>query len=196
MNKIIAFIVVIAAGAAAVLYFGHSTPAAQVPAGWTGFSKQEYGLSLAYPKDYSFREEADAGFFNELGIYDAIINVPQDYQRGTDFEVGRVDVLVSTTTANCYTESPSGRILSATKTINGTDFKYDPNQPLADDAMGGQRGMYSLFAAAKNGFCYRIEKEVGFRDLRGFADPPYPPHFDETKANADLDAIVGTITIR
>ena len=162
------------------------------PSGFKTYTNSQYGISVAYPATFNVSETQDAGYFNEMNLFEASISAPADYQKGTDLNVARVDVLVSSSTDECYSLSSSGANLSATKEINGTVFHYDPRQPTADDAMGGQRGQYSLFAAIKNGQCYRVEKLLGYRYPHGFTDPPYPPHFNEQTANADLDAIINS----
>lgn len=151
------------------------------------------GFSIVYPSDFQVQESLNGGdFFNELNLYSLELRTAANYQKGTDFEIAFINILVSSSTAACYTASPIGRSLSSTKTINGIQFHYDSSQPFEDDAMGGARGKDSLFAAIHNGQCYRIDKLIGYRDPRGFTDPPYPPHFDEAKVNGDIDQIINS----
>jgi hypothetical protein len=159
---------------------------------WKTYTNAQYNFSIQYPKNFTMAESQGGGFFDEQNLYDLSINAPADYQKDTDFNIGRIEMFVSPKTTNCFTLSQNGGNLSAVKIINGISFHYNPQQPFEDDAMGGQRGKDSLFAAILNGQCYRIEKLVGYRDAHGFTEPPYPPHFDEQKVNADLDAIIST----
>ena len=160
------------------------------------YLNNQYGFSIQYPNNFRKSETNDGGFFNELNIFSASIDVPIGYQNGTDFNVGRITIMVSPTTSKCYSSQGSDEDMTATKIINGKSFRYNPKQPIDDAAMGGQRGSDSLFVIIENGQCYRIAKLVGYRDPRGFTDPPYPPHFDEQKVNADLDAIVSSFVFK
>ena len=157
---------------------------------WKTYTNVKYGFTLNYPSNFSLKESQNGGFFDELNLYNLSVSAPADYQKGTDFNVGRIDVIVSSSTAKCYTSSPNSNDLSSVKNINGISFHYNSRQPFSDDAMGGQRGTYSLFATIDNGQCYRITKTVGYRDSSGFTNPPYPLHFNEQSVNADLDNII------
>ncbi len=164
--------------------------------GWKTYSNSQYGFSLSYPADYIFSESNNGGFFNELNIFELFIHVPNGYQKGTDFSIGAVNVMVSPSISKCYSSDGVNEDMTSTKIINGKSFKYNPRQPLDDSAMGGQVGSWSMFTTVEKGQCYRIEKQVGYRNSRGFKDPPYPPHFDEQKANSDLDNIISTFLIK
>ncbi|HTE48631.1 MAG TPA: hypothetical protein VK675_01860 [Candidatus Paceibacterota bacterium] len=159
---------------------------------WKTYTNDQYNLSIKYPVDFSINESKGGGFFNEQNLYDLSISAPADYQKNTDFNIGRIEILVSPSIAKCYTSSSNGGNLSSIKLINGISFYYNPQQPFEDDAMGGQRGKDSLFASIHDNQCYRIQKFVGYRDARGFTNPPYPQHFDEQKVNTDLDNIIST----
>ena len=160
------------------------------------FTNSAQKFSINYPLGFTSEESAAGGFYNETNLYNLSINVPASYQKNTDFNIGRVTVSVSPTITQCYSSSGSSTIdMTATKVINGITFHYNLSQPTDDSAMGGQRGKLSLFATIANNHCYRIEKQVGYRDLHGFTEPPYAPHFDEAMVNADLDAIITSIAI-
>lgn len=156
------------------------------------YTNSKYSFSLNYPVEYLLNESNNGGFFNEVNIFDLSLRVPSDYQKGTDFNTGTIDISVSPTIAKCYYSNGTDEDMTALKVINNKSFHYNPKQPFSDSAMGGQRGSSSMFSIVLNGQCYRIQKLVGYRDLRGFAEPPYPPHFDEQKANLDLDNIIST----
>jgi len=165
-------------------------------ANWETYSNSQYGFDLSYPSGYLLDESNNGGFFNEINLFNLSIKVPNDYQKGTDFNVGRVTVTVSSTTSKCYSSNSTYEDMTATKTINEKSFRYNSKQPFDDNAMGGQRGSWSIFSTIENGRCYRIEKRIGYRDLRGLKDPPYLPHFDEQKVNLDLDNIISTFLIK
>ncbi len=156
------------------------------------YSNNDYGFSFNYPDGYLLNENNNGGFFNELNIFELSIIVPSGYQKGTDFNTGRVDVIVSPSIAKCYSTDYVNEDMNAIKEINGKSFHYNPKQPFPDNAMGGLRGLGSLFSIIENGKCFRIAKQVAYRDLHGFSDPPYPPHYDEQKLNTDLDNIIST----
>ncbi len=159
---------------------------------WKTYKNEEFGFEIKYPKDFLIQESKDGGFFNETNSFTLSINTSKDYQKGTDFSGAFINISPSSKTDNCYRYGPSGPELSASKEIGDTTFHFDPRQPISDSAMGGQRGWYSLFTTISNRQCYRISKSIGYRDSRGFADPPYSPHFDENKVNIDLDKIIST----
>ncbi len=157
------------------------------------YDNTKYAFNLFYPPEYLSSETENGGFYDELNIFNLDIKTPDGYQKDTDFGEGRVTIMVSPTISNCYyiKDSIYGN-MTAIKMINGKAFHYNPKQPFEDAAMGGQRGLISLFSLIENGKCYRIEKTIMYRDSRGFREPPYPPHFDEQKANLDLDNIIST----
>ena len=152
-------------------------------------------FSIKYLDDFTLNESNDGGYLNELNLFDLSLNAPKDLDKNTDFNVGRIEILISSSTSKCYTSSYSNEEMSGILDINGKSFHYDPKQPFDDAASGGQRGKYSLFALIDNNKCYRITKLVGYRDLRGFADPPYPQHFDEAKVNKVLDDIISSFLV-
>ena len=151
------------------------------------YKNSKYNFSIQYPKDFSIQESVDYGPVLS-------IRVPTNYQKGTDFNVGLINISVSTSTAKCYTSNYANEAMTGIKVIGGKSFHYNVKQPFDDAAMGGQRGKESSFAIINNGLCYTIEKLIGYRDLRGFADGPYPPHFDEAKVNADLDSVIASFS--
>lgn len=158
------------------------------------YTNNKYGFSVQYPNDYKISETNNDGFYNELNIFGLHISVPIGYQSGTDFSVASIEITVSPTTDKCYSsQGDTNQDMTAIKTIGGKSFHYNPGQPIDDSAMGGQRSSISLFSTINNGQCYRIEKLIGYRDPRGFSEPPYPPHFDQQKANTDLDKIISSI---
>ena len=167
------------------------TPVPQVQDNFKPYSNQEYGFSVKYPKDFVL-SEGKTSFFNELDIFGISIKAPADYEKDTDFNVGNITLSVSSSTAKCYISNSVAGVLSAEKNIGGKTFYYNPLQPFSDAALGGQRGEESRFASVINGQCYRITKLIGYSDLRGFTDPPYAPHFDEAKVNAEFDSIISS----
>jgi hypothetical protein len=165
--------------------------------GWQLYTNEKYGISFKYPKDFTLQETENGGYFDELGIFELSLTMPQKYQKDTDFTNGRIDIMVSPKTDKCYKENTiQSRELTATKEINRTVFHYDPKQPFSDAAMGGVRAWTSLFAVIKNDACYRIAKDVIYRQLQGFAEPPYPPHFDEKMVNEILDKVISSVTLK
>lgn len=165
-------------------------------AGWHTVTNTQYGFQIQYPAGYQTQESNNGGFYNETNIYDLSISVPIGYQSGTDFNVGRIDLSVSPSTSMCYSSSGTSTIdMTATKTIGDNVFHYNPAGPLDDSAMGGQRGTDTLFALIHNGQCYRIQETMGYRDLHGFSEPPYPPHYDEAQLNSDLESIIETLVL-
>jgi len=166
-------------------------PAQLVEDNLKSYSNQEYGFSVKYPNDFVL-SEGKTSFFSELGLFGISVNAPADYEKGTDFNVGRINLSVSSSTAKCYVSNLVEGVFSAEKNIGGKTFYYNPLQPFSDAAMGGQRGEESLFASVIDGQCYRITKTIGYRDLKGFTDPPYAPHFDEAKVNAEFDSIISS----
>ena len=152
----------------------------------TTYNNSKYNFSIKYPKDYTITENDENYGFN------LSIKVPSDYQKGTDFNVGSVNITEGTSTKDCYISNYGNENMTGVKIIGGKEFHYDIKQPFDDAAMGGQRGKVLSFAIINDGLCYRIEKMIGYRDLRGFSDGPYPPHFNEKKVNSDLDIIISS----
>ena len=153
------------------------------------YTNSKYNFSIQYPRDINIEENNDYGA-------SLSIKVPSDYQKGTDFNVGLINISVSTSTEKCYISNYANEVMTGIKIIGGKSFHYNIKQPFDDAAAGGQRGKESSFAIVNNGFCYTIQKLVGYRDLRGFSDGPYPPHFDEVKANADLDTVISSFNLK
>src|SRR5258706_6295843 len=48
------------------------------------YLNSQYGFSIQYPNNFRESETNDGGFFNELNIFNASIDVPIGYQNGTD----------------------------------------------------------------------------------------------------------------
>jgi hypothetical protein len=160
------------------------------------FTSTAHRFSIKYPADFTFEESNSGGFYNEINLYSVALGMPKSYQADTDFNLGRITVSVSPTTTLCYSSNGQTQDMTATKQINGKTFHYNPAGPQGDAAMGGQRGTTFILSTIANDKCYRVQEEIGYRDLRGFAEPPYPAHFNEAKVNADLDAIIATLTIQ
>ena len=160
--------------------------------GWQAFENKDKDFGILYPTGFLVNESTDGGFYSELDLYTLSIKAPDNYQQGTDLNVATVIVSVSDTTSKCFSSNSTDMDMTETKSINGKVFNYNPKQPFDDNAMGGQRGTSSIFSTVENAKCYRIQKLKGYRDLRGFAEPPYPPHFDEVDANKTLEGIIGS----
>lgn len=160
------------------------------------FTSDKFGISLRAPEDYTVSETESGGYFNEKILYTVEVRLPSHYQPETDFNLGFLSISVSPTTTHCYKDESHNVDMTTSRMINGISFYYNPKQPFPDAAMGGQRGFDSFYATIHNNQCIRIEKLIGYRDLRGFAEPPYPKHFDEKQADADLEAVISTITLK
>lgn len=164
--------------------------------GWKSYTNSKYNFTIKYPESYT-KEEGSTGFYNDMNLYGITIRTPKDYQKGTDFNIGMIELQVGTSTASCYSANGVDNDMTVTKNINGNLFYYSPSQPFDDAAMGGQRGYIYIYSLIKNDLCYRIIESIGYRDLTGFMDNYVkPPHFDEQQVNSDFDSIIATLNIR
>ena len=159
------------------------------------YTYKNHGITIELPKNFLISESNDGGFYDEINLYRLSINAPSDYQKNTDFSNAFVNISISPKIIKCYSSNGVDEDMTSIKNVNGLSLRYNPKQPFSDNAMGGQRGFSSSFSFIVKGQCYRIEKIVGYRDLRGFAEPPYPVHFNEQKANLDLDNIISSIFV-
>jgi hypothetical protein len=169
--------------------------------GWKTFTNEKYHLSVQYPTDFKISEQNNGAYFNESINYTLSISAPSDYQKNTNFTGAWISINNDSSIEKCffYNSNDNNPDMTATRVINGITFHYNPDQPFPDSAMGGQRGLYSLFAAVFDNQCYRVDETIGWHDSNwnepaGYHSPV--PDFDLQKVNSDFDRMISSVVLK